>query len=149
MTKINFYHLQKKTVNEALPEILNKALERNLRIIIKVDSKDEVADIDKNLWTYSDESFIPHGCKKNGMAEDQPIWITDKDENPNNATMLAIIDSAESSLIDSMEICCEIFDGNNDEVVAKSRTRWKEYKERNFELAYFQQDEQGKWQKKA
>lgn len=149
MTEIRFYHLQQKPLEVALPEILGKALEREFKIIIKTSSKEEVEAIDKFIWTFKKESFIPHGYKKNGTESEQPIWITTGDENPNNANMLVLVNSTPSDEIDNFELCCEIFNGNDNEIVEKSRARWKEYKDKEYQLSYFQQDGDGRWQKKA
>jgi len=149
MTEIRFYHLQQTSLENALPEILLKAVEREYKIIIKCSNKEEVEAIDEMIWTYRKDSFIPHGCKKNGFENEQPIWITSKDENVNNANMLLLINNAESELIENFDLCCKIFDGADNEILEKSREHWKEYKNKDYGLSYFQQDEQGKWLKKV
>jgi len=149
MTEIRFYHLQQKNIEQALPEILEKALEHDYKIVIKVSDKEEVENIDKFIWTYKKDSFIPHGYKKNGTEKEQPIWITTKDENPNSANMLVLVNSTSSTEIDNFDLCCKIFDGNQSEIVETSRLQWKEYKEKNYNLSYFQQDVSGRWSKKA
>ena len=137
-----------KTLEQALPEILSKALERDFRITVKSTDKEHLEEIDKFLWTYNPESFLPHGYLKNGHESEQPIWLTTKDDNPNDSKLLILVNGAASDKIDDMDLCCEIFDGNNDEAVKQARTSWKEYTEKGYELAYFQQDDNGKWQKK-
>jgi len=148
MTEIRFYHMMQKRLDAALPEIISKALERDYRIVIKAKDKDILKKIDKNLWTYKALSFIPHSMIKNGNESEQPIWLTVKDENPNKANMLLLVDGTDTENIDEFDLCCELFDGNDEIIVSKARDHWKEYKEKSYELSYFQQDDLGKWQKK-
>ena len=39
--------------------------------------------INKTLWTFSTNAFIPHGDKKMGFEDQQPIYFTDTFKNPN------------------------------------------------------------------
>ena len=148
MTEVRFYHMTKKTLNQALPEILGKALERDYKAVVKADSQEQLEDIDKFLWTYDPLSFLPHGMKKNGHEAEQPVWLTLNDNNPNKANLLVLVDGVSSEKLSEFELCCEVFDGRNEDVVKAVREHWKAYKEAGYEVSYFQQDESGKWVKK-
>lgn len=49
--------------------------------------------INKTLWTYSTNAFIPHGDKRMGFEDQQPIYFTDVLKNPNKATILMLVDT--------------------------------------------------------
>lgn len=149
MTEVRFYHMLQKRLEKALPEIVGKALERGFRVVVKAGSRERVEALDSALWTHDPASFLPHGYIKDGTEKDQPIFLTTEEENPNGATVLVLTDGAASDSMEKFPLCCELFDGNDDEAVAAARTRWKNYKDKGFTLAYFQQDEAGKWEKKA
>ena len=83
MTEVRFYHLQRKTLEDALPQILEKTLERGWRAIVMAGSEERVEALTQHLWTYKEFSFLPHGSARDGDAEHQPIWLTAEDENPN------------------------------------------------------------------
>ena len=85
MPQADFYHLQKQTLENVLPKLLEKAYATGKRIKVKIGNEERVEFINGILWTYDDQSFIPHGSKKDGFAEDQPVWLTAGDDNPNNA----------------------------------------------------------------
>ncbi len=148
MTEVRFYHLQTKRLEQALPEIMAKALERQYRVVIKTTGPQRAAQLEEALWTYDAGSFLPHGHVRDGFESQQPIWITDADENPNAATMLVLTDGLASPLMADFPLCCEIFDGNDAAALAAARAHWKDYKAKGYDLSYFQQDENGKWQKK-
>lgn len=151
MTRVDFYHLQQKTLDEVLPKLLQKAYSTGKRIKVKIGTEERVEFINSLLWTYNDESFLPHGSKKDGFADQQPIWLSADIENPNTALFLFLVDGAEENAetLTQYERVCNIFDGNSAEAVQQARRLWKEYKNSGCEVYYWQQDNAGKWIQKA
>ncbi|WP_158044553.1 DNA polymerase III subunit chi [Skermanella pratensis] len=149
MTEIRFYHLQRKTLEDALPQILEKALERGWRTVVMAGSEERVEALAQHLWTYKDFGFLPHGSARDGDAEHQPVWLTTEDENPNGATVLILTDGGVSDRPDAFTLICEMFDGNDYDAVQAARRRWKQYKDDGHALTYWQQTDRGGWEKKA
>ena len=148
MTDVRFYHLQQKRLEQALPEIVAKALERKHRIVVKAGSRERIESLSNALWSADPGSFLAHGFVKDGNEAEQPVWLTEGDDNPNAATVLILTDNASSEKVSDYALCCEIFDGNDDAAVAAARQRWKIYKDQGHTTSYFQQDENGRWQQK-
>jgi DNA polymerase-3 subunit chi len=151
MSRIDFYHLQKQTLDQVLPKLVEKAYGTEKKVKIKIGNEARVEFINSLLWTYDDESFLPHGSKKDGFAKEQPIWLSAEDDNPNQAEMLFLVDGADFDLsqADQFERIFNIFDGNNEESLQQARDFWKEVSALGIEKNYFQQDDSGKWNKKA
>ncbi len=151
MTRVDFYHLQQKTLDEVLPKLLQKAYSTGKRIKVKIGTEERVEFINSLLWTFNDESFLPHGSKKDGFADQQPIWLSADTENPNAALFLFLVDGAEENAetLTQYERVFNIFDGNSAEAVQQARRLWKEYKSAGCEVYYWQQDNAGKWMQKA
>ncbi len=149
MTEVRFYHLQRQSEEQVLPVILSKALERGHRIIVRMPDQRAVEKMNDHLWNFHPNSFLPHGSEKNGKGELQPIWLTDKDENPNKADVLIIAQGAQCEQQGDFKLCCEMLNGNDEAAVTAARGRWKTYKEKEFDVTYWQQDESGRWAKKA
>ena len=147
MTEIRFYHLTRSALEQVLPELLEKVLERGWRAVVMASSPERVEALTQHLWTYQERGFLPHGNAKDGHAEDQPVWLTDTQENPNGATVAMLTDGATLDNLSGFNLVCEIFDGNNDRDLATARARWKEYKDADFSLTYWQQTDNG-WEKK-
>lgn len=148
VTEIRFYHLQRTPLEAALPKMLEKTLERGQRAVVLVGSEDRLRSVDGHLWTYGDRGFLPHGSARDGHAEDQPIWLTLADENPNGADVLFMTDGAVSDRMDAFTLCVLLFDGKDDAAVAAARTHWKAWRESGYALTYWQQGAKG-WEKKA
>lgn len=148
MSRIDFYHLQKQTLEEVLPKLLMKSCSSGKKVVVKIGTEERLEQMNSYLWTFQDESFLPHGSKKDGFAEQQPIWLTLQDDNPNAAEFLFLIDGAQTTpdKTTNYERIFNIFDGNAED---KARKLWKEYKTAGFDVFYWQQDDSGKWQQKV
>lgn len=128
---------------------MEKVHQAGLRAIIKAENKALVDALDKALWTFDANSFIPHdkdGCKHPG---EQPVYLTISDENPNEANALVLINAAPYDGIEKFERCLYMFDGRDEMIVSQARADWKAYKELGLEMSYWQQRENGGWEQKA
>lgn len=151
MSRVDFYHLQKQSLEEVLPKLLEKAYASGNKIKVKIGTESRVDFLNSLLWTYNDESFLPHGSKKDGAAELQPIWLSAADDNPNDAAMLFLTDDAMPADGDTEQYAriFNIFDGNNPTALQNARNLWKSLRTSGAELHYWQQDNDGRWAEKA
>lgn len=149
MTEINFYHLTRSTLEQALPRLLEKALQTGARAVVMAGSAERVEALNAHLWTYDPNSFLPHGSAKDGNAAEQPVWLTVSDENPNAASLLFLTDGATTTKLGDFTRCFELFDGRDETAVGKARERWKLLKADGHSIAYWQQNDKGGWEKKA
>lgn len=154
MTEVRFYHLQRRTLEQALPKILEKVLERNWRAVVLAGSPERADALNQHLWTYDPASFLPHGGARDGFAADQPVWLTDAErhpdgENPNGATVLILVDGVAGLDLSAYALVCDLFDGRDEEAVMAARDRWKVCKAAGHALTYWQQTERGGWEKRA
>lgn len=149
MSEVRFYHLTAQSLDQALPQILSKVLKSDRRALVKCADEKEVRRINEALWTYRQDSFLPHGSKKDGHSENQPIFLTHTDENENGAEVLILTGGATYENIDKFGLCCEMLNGHDEQAVTAARTRWKTYKEAGFDITYWQQSSAGSWNKKA
>lgn len=147
MTEIAFYHLERSALEDALPKLLEKTVAAGKRAVVIMGSPERVEALNAHLWTYDPESWLPHGSAADGAPEDQPVWLTAEDENPNGAQYLFLADGATCASVAAFERCFELFDGTDPAAVQAARARWKAYQEAGHTLAYWQQTERG-WAKK-
>jgi len=150
MTEVLFYHLQRQPIEQVLPTLLERSVERGWRVVIQAASEERVEALDAHLWTYRDDAFLPHGTARDSEAVAQPILLTTADHNPNGATVRFLIDGtpmpADASSYARIVL---LFDGEDEDAVAAARMRWSEAKAQGFDATYWQPDEQGRWVKKA
>ncbi|MDH6266794.1 DNA polymerase-3 subunit chi [Rhizobium sp. SG_E_25_P2] len=146
---ILFYHLTETKMEDALPPLLEKSLERKWRVAVQTTSADREAALDAHLWTYRAESFLPHGLASEEMADAQPILITSATGNPNAAHIRFYVDGAVPEDIAGYERLVLMFDGHDEAQLAEARAQWKRLKASGGQLSYWQQNNDGRWAKKA
>ena len=149
MTEVLFYHLQNMSLESVLPPLLEKSLERGWRVVVQSTSPERTDALDAHLWTYSDDSFLPHATLRAGDAQDQPIILSIEEGNPNRANVRFLIDNAGLPAdSDSYERLVLVFNGEDADAFAAARERWSACKASGFEVTYWQADERGRWQRK-
>lgn len=148
MTDVRFYHLTRSRMEDVLPVMLEKTLERDQRAVVMAGSDERVEALTGHLWTWKDRGFLPHGSDKDGFAEDQPVWLTTSDENPNGAQVLFLTDGATSERLAAYDLCAILFDGSDEAAVTSARALWRSFKEAGHAVTYWQQGEGG-WEKQA
>lgn len=147
MTEVLFYHLQKQGLEEALPGLLERTLERGWRAVVRAGSEARIEALDTHLWTYRDDSFLPHGSARDGFAEQQPIYLTLGEENPNGAQVLFLVDGARAEDVEPYVRCVDLFDGNDPQAVEAARERYRLARDAGHDVTYWKQSDRGRWEK--
>jgi DNA polymerase III subunit chi len=149
MTEMLFYHLR-APLERVLPMLLERCLQRGWRVVVQTPSEERLDALDAHLWTFRDESFLPHGTWREAQASEQPILLTIHDHNPNVAGVRFLIDGApvpaDAGAYDRIVM---LFDGADPEAVNAARERWSAGKAQGFDVTYWQADEAGRWQRMA
>ena len=150
MTEILFYHLKGQRLEQVLPPLLQKSLERGWRVVVQASSEERIEALDAHLWTWRDDAFLPHGTSRETDAREQPVLLTLDDENLNQATVRFLIDGAElPGDAAAYQRLVLLFDGDDPDAVATARERWAKAKKDGFEVTYWQADENGRWERQA
>jgi len=146
--EVRFYHLTQSPLEHTLPSLLAKSLERGWKVVVQGGDAARLAFMDSHLWTFSEDSFLPHGLEGQGAA--QPIWLTVTDANPNDAGVLMLIDGAEASpeRMKSFDLVTLFFNGGDEAAVAQARENWKAVVAAKLPAVYWAQ-ENGRWVQKA
>ncbi len=150
MTEILFYHLQGRKLENVLPALLEKSLERGWRVVVQGASEERIEALDSHLWTYRDDGFLPHGTWREPEAAEQPVLLTLTGSNPNGATVRFLIENAPVPAdAGAYQRIVLLFDGEDEDAVAAARANWAEAKAKGFDATYWQSDDSGRWVKKA
>jgi DNA polymerase-3 subunit chi len=150
MTELLFYHLQGRRLEGALPPLLEKSLERGWRVVVQAGSEERIEALDALLWTYSDDSFLPHGTARDHDVGEQPILLTLGEDNPNHAHVRFLLDGVEVPPdAGSYQRIVVLFDGDDPDAVAAARARWADARAQGFAATYWRQDAQGRWERQA
>ena len=147
MAEVLFYHLERQPLEDALPGLLQRSLDRGWRVVVQVGSDERLETLNGHLWSFDETSFLPHGSAADGHAEAQPVWLTTGEENPNRANVRFVVDGAENSDFSGYDRVVFMFDGTDKEAVEKAREVWKRARGEGHDATYWRQDERGRWAK--
>jgi DNA polymerase-3 subunit chi len=152
--EVFFYHLEQRTLEDTLPELLERTLARGWRALVRTGSAERARALDAHLWTYSEESFLPHGLAGEPQAEQQPVLLGENAPRANSAHAVFMVDGASPgdwrNLADEgYERAVLIFDGRDPDAVVSAREHWKQAKDAGMTAQYWRQSPAGKWEKKA
>jgi DNA polymerase-3 subunit chi len=148
MTEILFYHLEAQPLERVIPVLLEKSLERGWNVVVETGSDERAEALDALLWTYRDDSFLPHARAGGDADHLQRILITTRPHNPNAAEVRFFVDRAVPQSGEGYQRIVFMFSGHDPDAVTEARTAWKALKEGN-EVTYWQQETGGRWVKKA
>jgi DNA polymerase III subunit chi len=152
MTETLFYHLERRALEDVLPGMVEKSLERGWRAVIRTDSAERSDALDNLLWTYDDQSFLPHAQAGDGDAARQTVLITVEEGNPNAAKILFCVGGAQPSdwrdakLSDLARIVL-LFDGRDEAALSGARGAWKAAKDCGHDVTYWKESPSGKFEK--
>lgn len=154
MTETLFYHLERRTLDEVLPGLIERTRERGWRALIRADTAERADAIDSLLWTYNDQTFLAHAQKGDGDAVHQPVLITTEDANANNADVMFLVGGAEPPAWDgattnALTRIVLMFDGRDPEMLSKARGAWKAAKAAGHDATYWKESPSGKFEKQA
>ncbi len=136
---VDFYHLTASPLERVLPSIAEKVLAGGERLLVVAEA-DLLARLDEQLWSYSKESFLPHGRER---GESQPVLLSETPEAANGAANIALADGRWREEALGFARTFYFFDNDCRE---GAREAWRALKGRpEVEARYWKQDERGKW----
>lgn len=149
MAEIWFYHLERGRLEEVLPALLERVLASGARAVLRCGSRARVDDLNRLLWVYRDDSFLPHGAAQDGNADRQPIYLTDGSERPNDAAFLVLVDGAATTPEEARgyQRVILVFDGRDAAALGGARGLWKAATDASVDAVYWS-DAGGRWEKK-
>ncbi len=148
MTEILFYHLENHPLERVLPVLVEKSLERGWKVVVETGSEERAEALDLLLWTYRDDSFLPHARAGGDADALQPVLITTRPHNPNDAHVRFFVDRAVPQSGGGYQRIVFLFSGHDPDAVTEARTAWRALGPGN-DLTYWQQDAEGRWAKRG
>ena len=133
MTEILFYQLNGQTLEQVLPPLIARSLERGWRVAVQASSDERIEALDAHLWTWRDDAFLPHGTWREAEAAEQPVLLTVNADNPNAAVVRFLVDGADMPAdASAYQRLVLLFDGDDPEALETARTRWSKRQKRGL-----------------
>ena len=100
MTHFNYYQTQSNDLIRTFCKISEKCFYNNQNSLVLTENDDYTKILDRNLWTYSKQHFIPHGTNNDTRRSDHPIYITSELENPNKSKIIICINLEKEKILE-------------------------------------------------
>ena len=149
MTEVLFYHLTESTLEDALPGLRERRVAKCWRVVVQSGTPERRDALDAHLWTFREDSFLAHGLDRDPFAADQPILLTVGEGNANGAQVRFLVDDAAPPDLSPYQRGVFLFDGHDAAQVAGARKHWTAMKSAGFDVTYWQQTPDRKWERKA
>lgn len=140
MTKVDFYSLQPDSRGDRFLltcRLVARIRASDLRVLIHCPDAEQARHLDRLLWTFREDSFVPHGVVGKVDAELTPVLISG-DGTP------AVENQVLINLAHEIPECagrfarlCEPID-HEPAARAAGRERFRVYRERGYPLAHHQ-----------
>lgn len=145
-----FFHLTERPLEATLPVLIDKALSRGWRIVVRGRDPERMAWLDEKLWLTPEDGFLPHGLAGGEHDADQPVLLAAVSGLTEDRACLMSIDGAEVAPdeIAGLERVCILFDGHDGEAVARAREQWRAVTGAGCAAQYWS-EAGGRWEKKA
>lgn len=147
MVQVWFYHLEQTALKAALPDLLEKTVQKGWRAYVLGEAVEDLAELDQHLWAYRADSFLAHGLESEPHAARQPVLLGNSAGRANEAEVLMCVSAMNLPDLSVYERCLILFEGHDDAHLNWARAQWKTLKTQNLDLAYWKQSENGRWEK--
>lgn len=149
MAELWFYHLERTSLDQALPELLMKVMERGSRALVVSPDEERIRALDAALWTFRDDAFLPHGRADEPEPERQPVLLSTEETNLNAASMLFCLDGHDPQGAEAFDRVIVMFEAGDESRVQAARALWKRASGQGLGVSYWRQTPEGRWEKKA
>ena len=145
--QVDFYHLTATPLDRALPQIAERVLATGQRLLIVAEGEGQRAGLDRLLWNYGPESFLPHAQIGGEDDAAQPVLIAPDVNAANRARHIALVDGRWRDEALDFDRAFHFFDA---EQIRAAREAWKALGEREgVERRYWKQNDAGRWEQAA
>ena len=149
MAEVLFYHMTESTLEQALPGLLERSVDRGWRVVVQTGTEERRDALDQHLWIYSDDGFLAHATDREPYPAEQPVLLTTGDMNPNSAQIRFLVDGASPPDLTGYDRAVFLFDGHDAGQVEAARSHWKDMKGAGHTVTYWQQTADRRWERKA
>jgi DNA polymerase-3 subunit chi len=136
MAKIDFYVIQipgAKPRLDLICRLAEKAYKNKHRIYIHANNQTEAYQLDELLWTYREDSFLPHNLVGEGPNLAPPIQIGFKEKPENHRDILLNLHQAVPEFYSHFTRVLELVP-NDDESQAIAREHYRFYRAAGYDI---------------
>jgi DNA polymerase-3 subunit chi len=135
LTQIFFYHNAADRIS-ATAALIRKAYAQKKAVLVYAPDAEVAGAIDRHLWMHPPTGFVPHVRGDTALAGETPVLIADRLEDLPQDERLINLSSEVPPGFSRFTSVIEVV-GQHDEERLAGRGRVKYYKDRGYEIKYF------------
>jgi DNA polymerase-3 subunit chi len=136
MTQVDFYILKEQSTGDRFMmacRLAGKALQKGHRVYLHTNSDAESKHLDRLLWTFRQDSFLPHGIFVDADPELNPILIGHTGDIGDEHDVLINLAQDVPQFFSRFNRVAEFID-HDTEVKKTGRSRYSFYRDRGYQL---------------
>ena len=116
-----------------------------MRVVVQAPDAQARDALNERLWTYSEDSFLPHGGPGDGDPATQPIFLTETDEAPNGVRLRVLLVPVNALLFVAAGVVriVVLFGARAEEAMAAARASWKALRDAGEATSYWREGDEG------
>jgi len=140
--EITFIVLNSAVKSRIVCDLTEKCYLNNQRIVIYTKSEEECKKIDSLLWTWKQQSFIPHKCLDSlSKSQNEPVVLTTSIESSADYDTVILVDPLPMETVSQFSTVIDFAEKYDSQGIELSRKRYKLYKDQNFKINTLQPGE--------
>jgi DNA polymerase-3 subunit chi len=141
-SEIVFIVLNSAVKSRIVCDLAEKCYLNNQRTVIYTKSEEECKTIDSLLWTWKQQSFIPHKCLISlSKSQTEPIVLTTSIESAADYDTVLLVDPLPMETVSQFSTVIDFAEKYDSQGIELSRKRYKLYKDQNFNINTLQPGE--------
>lgn len=128
--KVTFYDIPHEQAFALAAKLAQAAWDKGKRLIVRCEDTHQAKALDDHLWTYRDESFVPHEVSDGALHDTRArIVLTTGDVAPIEPDILLQLAPAERAFAERFGHVIDLVDHRDDARLTASRQRYKAWTE--------------------
>lgn len=136
MPQVEFFEVRGPHWQAALCARLEEVLEGGQRVYLLADGEAAARAFDDLLWTFRDESFVPHTLWQGEAEIDEPVAVGWREGNPNRADCLVLARVTAPERLDGFARVLDLAPVDLPELRDQARDRFREFQSRGLQPAF-------------
>ncbi len=137
MTACTFHDTDASQQDRRLFELVEKAYNQGEKLVIFVQTAQRAVAIDRTLWIFKQEAFIPHEIvAADQPASSAPVAIVTEELNPIDAGILVADGHCGLDFASGFDVVHEFVNRSSPQIHAACRERFRAYRARGIPVEH-------------
>jgi len=120
--------MTRAALSRSMARFIEARVNEGRRVLVRVEDERKAAQWDQFLWTWDEQSFLPHSVLGTEWPGDEPVTIAARTPAATPGVVLVCLDDVPPDELLAFDEIYELVDRCSDEGLERSRRRWSAWK---------------------